>query len=117
MELSRQDKVPARTPTINMHRAIADLWSGRTSLPRAFWEYAICYGSLLNLITTFASLAILAAGAAGLTVIAIHFLALPYNLLAVIGVWRSAERYQGPAIWGYLSRVGVIVWALIATVA
>ncbi len=100
-----------------MQNAIADLWSGRTPLPRAFWEYAICYGTLLNLVTTFASLAMLAAGAAGLIVLAIHFLPLPYNLLAVIGVWRSGDNYRGPAIWGYLSRVGVIVWALIASVA
>jgi len=101
---------------MNMHRAIADLWSGRTSLPRAFWEYAICYGTLLNLLTTVASLGALAAGATGLVVIAVHFLALPYNLVAIVGVWRSAESYRGPAIWGYLSRAGVIVWALIATI-
>jgi hypothetical protein len=100
-----------------MRNVIADLWSGRAPLPRAFWEYAICYGSLLNLVTTFASLAALSMGAAGLVALALHFMPLPYNLFAVVAVWRSAGHYPGPAIWGPLSRIGVIVWALIASVA
>jgi hypothetical protein len=98
-----------------MRNVIADLWNGRTPLPRAFWEYAICYGTLLNLVTTFASLAALSMGAAGLVALAIHFIPLPYNLLSVVGVWRSADHYRGSAIWRPLSRTGVIVWALIAS--
>ena|GEM_PF-6554061 len=55
----------------------------------------------------------MAAGAGGATVLALHFLAVPYNLLAVVAVWRSATHYRGPAIWPLLSRIGVIIWALI----
>lgn len=99
-----------------MKSAIADLWSGRISLPRAFWEYAVVYGTLLNLITTFASLAALAAGAGGIAALAIYFLPLPYNLLIVVAVWRSAETYRGPVIWRQLSRIAVIVWAVIVSI-
>ncbi|ARQ02010.1 hypothetical protein [Pseudorhodoplanes sinuspersici] len=100
-----------------MQKVISDLWNGRTPLPRAFWEYAICYGTLLNLVTTFASLAALSMGAAGLVALALHFMPLPYNLFAVVAVWRSAGHYRGSASWALLSRIGVIVWALIASVA
>ena len=100
-----------------MQNVIADLWSGRTPLPRAFWGYAICYGTLLNLVTTVASLAALSMGAAGLIALALHFMPLPYNLFVVVAVWRSAGNYCGLAIWPPLSRVGVIVWASIASVA
>ena len=100
-----------------MQNGIADLWSGRTPLPRAFWRYAICYGTLLNLVTTIASLAALSMGAAGLVALALHFMALPYNLFTVVAVWRSAGHYRGPAIWRPLSRIAVIVWASIASVA
>src|SRR5688572_6864357 len=100
-----------------MRNVIADLWNGRTPLPRAFWEYAICYGTLLNLVTTFASLAALSMGASGLVTLAIHFIPLPYNLLSVVAVWRSADNYRGWSIWRPLSRTGVIVWALAASLA
>ena len=100
-----------------MQKVIADLWSGQMPLPRAFWEFAICYGTLLNLVTTFASLAALSMGAAGLVALALHFLPLPYNVFAVVAVWRSAGHYPGPAIWAPLSRIGVMIWALIASVA
>lgn len=100
-----------------MRDAIAALWTGRMPLKSAFWEYAIGYGTLLNLITTFASLAALTAGAGVVTALSLHFLPLPYNLLAVVGVWRSGDNYTGPAIWPPLSRICVIVWAVIASIA
>src|SRR5262245_43496751 len=99
-----------------MQDALADLWTGRTPLPRAFWEYAIGYGTLLNFVTTLASFAALAAGAGAAAAIVLHFLPLPYNVLAVVAVWRSGEHYRGPAIWPQLSRIGVIVWALIVSI-
>jgi hypothetical protein len=116
MELPTDDKVPRNAMKI-MRDAIAELWTGRTPLPRAFWEYAIGYGTLLNLVTTFASFAALAAGAGAVIAIALHFLPLPYNILVVVGVWRSSDNYDGPAIWAVLSRVCVIVWAVIASIA
>ncbi len=87
------------------------------ALPRAFWEYAICYGTLLNLVTTFASLAALSMGAAGTRRARASFHAAPHNLFAVVAVWRSADNYRGSVIWGLLSRIGVIAWAPIASVA
>jgi hypothetical protein len=95
----------------------ARLWRGDVALARAFWQCAIAYGSLLNLMTTIAAFALLAAGAAIPWVVLAHFFPVPYNVLAVVGVWRSAARYRGDALWAGLARVAVIAWAVLATVA
>ena len=92
------------------------LWRGELPLPLAFWSYAIVYGSLGNLITTMAALGALVAELHNALVLAIFLLPLPYNVTAVIGVWRSAARYRGPEHWANLARAAVVIWAVIATV-
>ena len=99
-----------------MRNHIARLWTGQTPLARVFWDYAMIYGTLLNLITTFASLAALALGAPGLVALAIFLLPLPYNIFVVVAVWRSAALYRGPARWAQLARIAVVAWAAIASV-
>jgi len=93
------------------------LWRGEESLARAFWEYAILYGTLANLITTAATFAALALGLSGAIALAFFVLPIPYNIFVVVAVWRSAQRYQGPREWALLARIGVVVWALVASLA
>ena len=40
-------------------------------------------------------------------------LSLPYNVLAVVGVWRSAARYQGPAVHADLARIATVTVMLL----
>lgn len=47
----------------------------------------------------------------------IHFLPLPYNIAAGVGVWRSAARYSGNPLWAGLARIVVVIWAILATLA
>jgi hypothetical protein len=93
------------------------LWRGEEPLARAFWLYAILYGTLANTVTTIGMFAVVAADAPVWLAVVIHFLATPYNIFAIVAVWRSAGRYRGPQHWAALARVGVIVWALVATAA
>ncbi len=73
------------------------------------------YGTLANLFGTIASLAALSAGAPAVLVALIHLLPLPYNIVAGVGVWRSAGHYRGNSAWATLARVFVVVWAVVAT--
>jgi hypothetical protein len=91
------------------------LWRGELELPRAFWDGAIIYGSLLNLVTSFAAFALLTTDLPAILAVAVFLSPAPYNLLTTIGVWRSASRYRGPAHWPTLARIAVIVWAIVAT--
>ncbi|WP_265519810.1 hypothetical protein [Nitratireductor luteus] len=87
------------------------LWAGQLPLRRAFWEYALIYGTLASLLATGSALALFAAGAPAAAALAVHFLPLPYLLVAVVGVHRSAARYTGPPIWARLAEVAVVLWA------
>jgi hypothetical protein len=91
---------------------IADLWHGRAPLGRVFWEYAIVYGSLANLVTTLLALAAFANDLSAAVGLAIFLLPVPYNLLMVVAVWKSASRYRGPAMRATLARALIVVWAL-----
>ncbi len=96
------------------HRILA-LWNGQLPLARVFWLYAIVYGSVANLLATILSLAVLSAGAAGAVAAAIHILPLPYNVVASVGVWRSAGSYRGSPFWAAMARGVVLIWAVLAT--
>ena len=100
-----------------MRRRISDLWNGRVPLARAFWDYAIIYGSFANLLATGAGLAMIVLGWPALLAVVVYFLPMPYNFLMVVAVWRSAARYQGDAIWAQLARGAILIWAAIATLA
>jgi hypothetical protein len=86
-------------------RRLGAVWRGELPLTTVFWDWAVLGGLAVNLAATIAALALAAADApAALTVTA--FLApLPYNLLWLIGVWRSAARYPGSPHWARLARV------------
>ena len=45
-------------------------------------------------------------------VVGIFLLPLPYNVVAVVGVWRSADTYNGPRHWATLARVAAVAWSL-----
>ena len=92
------------------------LWAGQLPLGEAFWKYALLYGTLASLLATGLALASLAAGLPAAAALAIHFLALPYLLAAVVGVHRSASRYTGPALWARAAEIGVILWAILMAV-
>jgi hypothetical protein len=100
-----------------MKQRIADLWYGRVPLARIFWDYAIIFGSLVNLVTTLAALAAFAKGVPAVLGLLLHFLPTPYNFLMVVGVWRSAANYRGAWIWATLARIVILAWAALATLA
>ena len=89
---------------------VLDLLRGRLPLKRALWSFALLYGTLLNLVATLAALAALAAGWPGAVGAALYLLPLPYIVVAVFGVWRSAERAT-PAEAG-TARLLVALWAV-----
>lgn len=86
------------------------LWRGDLPLGQAFWEYAIAYGTSANLVATGAAIAAATAGLPDLVALCIFFSPLPYILAAVLGVLRSANKYQGPAERATMARIAVIVW-------
>jgi hypothetical protein len=89
------------------------LWRGELPLSQAFWEYAIVYGTIANIVATAAAIAAVAAGLPDAVGIGLFLSPVPYILTAVVGVMRSASRYQGTPVWAGLAKIAVIVWGAI----
>ncbi len=100
-----------------MKNFIARLWNGEESLSRVFWEYAMIYGTLASVIASGLTFAALAADWPVWTVMVAYFLNSPYTVFVTVAVWRSAERYRGPAHWAHAARIAIVVWAVVTIVS
>ncbi len=91
------------------------LWGGRLPLGTAFWWYAIACGTALNVAATLLAMAVLAADLSAVLAVVLAALPIPYNLVVLVAVWRSARAYQGPRLWADLARILSLLWALAAS--
>ncbi len=71
------------------------LWSGDLPLGEAFWTWVVTIGVPLNLTTSLAFLLLISADMPWAALLAGYVLSVPYNVLVLVGVWRSAGRYEG----------------------
>ena len=93
------------------------LWSGSLPLGEAFWTYAVGIGLAINLLATLLLLALLSWDRPIAALFVGHAFTLPYNLVALVGVWRSAARYQGERIHADLARIVTLVGMVLLSVA
>jgi hypothetical protein len=95
---------------------LRSLWLGELPLGEAFWTWAIGVGLAVNLTTSVLFLALIAADRLWAALVVGYVLSVPYNILAVVGVWRSAARYQGPAGHAELARITTVIVMLVLSV-
>lgn len=89
------------------------LWRGELPLFQSFWGYLVVYGLAINLVASAAALVIYVMTGSVVTWLVVHFLPLPYNVMAVGGTWRAAARHPGKAEHAVLARVaGLVIFAL-----
>ena len=70
---------------------LREVWRGDLPLGQAFWEYAIAYGTIANLVATGAAIAAATLGLPDVIAVCLFLSPLPYILAAVVGVLRSAN--------------------------
>ena len=99
-----------------MTKWVTRLWQGEIGLASAFWEVGVLYGTLIHLISTGVAFGAFVMGVPAWLAVTLFFLPAPYSVLVVVGVWRSAKRYRGPAKWAHGARIGIVIWAVLATV-
>ena len=97
-------------------RKLRSLWLGELPLAEAFWTWAISVGLLVNLTTSMLFLTMITIDRPWAALLVGYATSVPYNVLAVVGVWRSAARYQGPAGHAELARVVTLTVMLLLTV-
>ena len=85
------------------------LWSGDLPLGEAFWTYAVGVGLAVNLITSLLFLVLISWDRPLAALFVGYALSVPYNVVALVGVWRSAARYEGERIHADLARIVSLV--------
>jgi hypothetical protein len=88
---------------------LKSLWLGDLPLGEAFWTWAIGIGLLINVTTSVLFLALITADRPWAALFVGYALSVPYNVVAVVGVWRSAGRYKGPAGHAELARIATVI--------
>ena len=92
------------------------LWSGNLPLGEAFWTYAVSVGLTVNLITTLLFLVLISWDRPVAALFVGYALSVPYNVVALVGVWRSAARHQGERIHADLARIVTLVGMVLLSV-
>ena len=75
---------------------LLSLWKGDLSLSDTFWAWTVLGGLLVNISTSIAFLILITADLPWAALFVGYGLSVPYNIVAVVGVWRSAATYDGP---------------------
>ncbi|TYC63819.1 hypothetical protein FMN52_00925 [Marinobacter sp. BW6] len=77
------------------------LVNGDFGLAKTYWLYGFVVGIVINVLTRIVpSLGALAV---------ILALAIPYQVMVLLGVWRAAEKYQGRKAWAILAKVAAVL--------
>jgi hypothetical protein len=84
------------------------LWRGELPLGEAFWTWVVQLGIAVNVTTSILFYALVSADMAFLAFVAGYALSLPYNLLATVGAWRSAGRYEGTPVMADAARLATL---------
>ena len=96
--------------------ALRRLWKGDLPLPQAFWTWAVAGGIVVNAITSISFLALIVWDLIVAAFVVGYVLSVPYNVVATVGVWRSAGHYQGERRWADLARIVTVGGMIILSV-
>jgi hypothetical protein len=94
-------------------RTIVEFFRGDLPLARAFWFWGILGGGIVSLFATLLALTLMAAGAPawlGMLVFVAH---IPWNLVLLVGVWRSAGRPEVSPAAANLARLVILAWVVV----
>jgi hypothetical protein len=97
-------------------RELRRLWSGDMLLARAFWVYAALGGVAVNLVTSILFLVLLSSDWPVAALVAGYGVAVPYNTVALVGVWRAAGRHEGKRAHADLARLITLIGMALLTV-
>lgn len=85
------------------NKLIQSIWQGDAGLAKTYWVYAI-FGSALIAVPIF-----LVTPGSIPAMIAVPLFCF-YIVFINVGTWRAAGKYQGPKIWAFLSRAGIVAF-------
>lgn len=81
------------------------LWAGDLPLREAFWSWALAGGLAVNVLTSLLFLVLVLNDRLILAFVVGYGCSIPYNVVALVGVWRSADRYGGDPVLAGAARI------------
>ena len=94
-------------------RTIVEFWRGDLSLGRAFWLWGILGGGFVSLFATLLALMLVAAGAPAWLAVLVFAAHIPWNLVLLVGVWRSAGRPEVSRAAANVARLVILAWVIV----
>lgn len=95
---------------------LSQLWRGDLALDEAFWNWAVIGGLLVNVATSAAFLFLIMEDRPVLAALAGYLPSVPYNVVILVGVWRSAARHEGDPRFAHFARIATLVAVAVFTV-
>ncbi len=92
------------------------LWRGELPLEDAFWNWAVLGGLLVNLSSSALFLVLIMADWPVTALIAGYAYSVPYNIVVLVAVLRSAEGYNGDRRFADLARILTAIGAVALSV-
>jgi len=77
------------------------LVNGDFGLAKTYWLYGVAVGIVIN----FLSRIVPSLGALAVILV----LAIPYQVMVLLGVWRAADKYQGRKAWAILAKIATVL--------
>jgi hypothetical protein len=98
-------------------RTIVEFFRGGLPLGRAFWRWGILGGGIVSLFATLLALTLVAAGAPAWLAVLVFAAHVPWNLVLLVGVWRSAGRPGVTPGVANLARVVILAWVAVLSLS
>jgi hypothetical protein len=96
--------------------ALGRLWRGELPLPEAFWTWAIAIGFVLNVATSAACYGLLLADEPVWALLVGYLPSVPYNVIAAVGVIRSAGRTDADPGFARLAKAVIVPLIILLSV-
>jgi hypothetical protein len=94
-------------------RTIVEFRRGDLPLGRAFWHWGIVGGGAVSLFSTLCALTLIAAGAPAWPAVLVFAAHIPWNIVLLVGVWRSAARPEVSPAAANLARLLILAWVVV----
>lgn len=92
---------------------IKKIWNGELPLFKVYWIYGVLGGLIIRLIVE-GSYNLISLQYLTVFSYTLITLILAYQLLLSVGIWRSANAYQGSKEWALLAKIAAVLGLIIA---
>jgi len=92
------------------------LWHGELALQNTFWNWAVFGGLLVNVASSGLFLYLILADHPISALILGYAFSVPYNIIVLVGVWRSADKFTGERRWADLARIITVVGMILLSI-